>query len=372
MHSSAKEEECEDWKTWLRLMQTPGVGVGTARKLLLAFGLPERIFNASFVDLRQCVDEKIAHALSQTIAIDIQRQIEITDLWLDQPNNHIVCLADAQYPKLLLEIPDPPILLYVKGQVELLGNPSIAIVGSRNATAQGISNAERFAESLSRGGLCVSSGLAAGIDAAAHTGGLRGKASTIAVIGTGADVVYPARNRELAHAIANGGCIVSEYPLGTSAIASNFPRRNRIISGLAKGVLVIEAAEKSGSLITSRLALEQGREVFAIPGSIHSPLAKGCHQLIKQGAKLVESAQDIFDEIGLQEVSFEKKIAHIDKSTNEAATGILQIIGYDPVHIDVLQLRGNYSIADLSAHLFELELAGSIETLPGGMVQRVG
>lgn len=217
---------------------------------------------------------------------------------MEQEGNRILTLGDAAYPPALLDIPDPPLMLYAKGRIELLARSALAVAGSRNATALGRANAERFSEALSKTGLAIASGLALGIDAAAHEGGLRGAGSTIAVIGTGADIIYPTRNRGLAQRIASEGCIVSEYVLGTPAMAANFPRRNRIISSLARGVLVIEAAAQSGSLITARVAAEQGRDVFAILGSLHSPLAKGCHHLIKQGAKLVESAHDVFKELG--------------------------------------------------------------------------
>jgi DNA processing protein len=253
----------------------------------------------------------------------------------------------------------------------LLTMPGVAVVGSRNATVQGVQNAEKFSESLSRAGLTISSGLAAGIDAAAHQGALRGPGSTIAVIGTGVDIVYPARNRTLAHQIAEQGCIVSEYPLGTPAIASNFPRRNRIISGLAQAVLVVEAAAQSGSLITARMAAEQGRDVFAIPGSIHSPLAKGCHQLIKQGAKLVETAQDILEEIQTLSESNIAKPNVLTACQSEPEHGLLAIIGYDPVHMDVLTARCGIRIHELSAQLLELELQGAIEVLAGGLIQRL-
>src|SRR5690606_28326912 len=291
----------EELSHWLRLMQTSGVGPETARRLLGAFGLPENIFTASLPALRQLVPERIAQALIAAPSAEAAAHIERTLDWATQSGNRVLTLADDDYPASLLEIADPPILLYVKGRAELLSRAAIAVVGSRNATAQGIANAERFSETLAQAGLTVISGMASGIDAAAHQGGLLAThgngGSTVAVIGTGADIVYPARNRALAHRLAEEGCIVSEYPLGMPAIAANFPRRNRIISGLARGVLVIEAALQSGSLITARMAAEQGRDVFAIPGSIHSPLSKGCHQLIKQGAKLVESAQDVLEEL---------------------------------------------------------------------------
>jgi DNA processing protein len=271
---------------------------------------------------------------------------------------------------MLLEIADPPLMLYAKGRLDLLASRALAVVGSRNATAQGVANAEKFSEVLSGAGLTISSGMALGIDTAAHRGGLRGVGSTVAVIGTGADIVYPARNRELAHRIAAEGCIVSEYALGTPALAANFPRRNRIISGLARGVLVVEAAAQSGSLITACVAAEQGRDVFAIPGSIHSPLSKGCHQLIKQGAKLVESAQDILEELGHGAAPAAQAL---DRAAQRDATPsrILHAAGFDPVDPDTLAMRCEIDIAALQAQLLTLELEGAIEMLPGGMIRRL-
>jgi DNA processing protein len=360
-----------DWIDWLRLLQIPGVGNETARKLLVAFGLPSQVFQTEFSALQSEVSARIARLILQAPDDALKVQIELTQQWLQQPGNHLLTLADPQYPPNLLTIPDPPLMIYVKGRLDLLVAPGIAVVGSRNATAQGVQNAEKFSEHLSQAGLTISSGLAAGIDAAAHQGALRGQASTIAVIGTGADIVYPARNRTLAHQIAEQGCIVSEYALSTPAIASNFPRRNRIISGLAHAVLVIEAAAQSGSLITARMAAEQGRDVFAIPGSIHSPLAKGCHQLIKQGAKLVETAQDILDEIQIfGEMKVEGRSALVS-SKSEPEHKLLAIIGYDPVHMDVLTTRCGINIQELSGQLLELELQGAIEMLAGGLIQRL-
>ena len=274
----------------------------------------------------------------------------------------------------LLDAPDPPPLLYLKGQRALLARRAIAIVGSRNATAQGIANAESFASALSRAGLCIVSGQALGIDTAAHLGGLAGAGSTIAVIGTGADIVYPARNRDLAHRIAATGLIVSEFPLGTAANAANFPRRNRIISGLSEGVLVIEAALRSGSLITAHLAGEQGRDVFALPGSIHSPLSKGCHQLIKQGAKLVDAVEDILDELGMRDAA----AAGAARATSAASAPsgalhavLLDALGHDPVAVHSLGARTGLEAGALTAQLLELELDGHIAQLPGGLVQRI-
>ncbi len=364
-----------DFFPWLRLEQTPGVGAGTARKLLTAFGLPEQIFACTFEQLAAEVGPRIAKALLQTPSPTFLALVEKTQKWCQQPDNHVLTLADTSYPPALLEIPDPPIVLYAKGCIDLLSSRGIGVVGSRHATAQGIRNAELFSETLSYAGLTISSGLAAGIDAAAHQGALRGMASTIAVIGTGVDIVYPARNRELAHAIAESGCIVSEYSLGTPAVASNFPRRNRIISGLALGVLVIEAAAQSGSLITARMAAEQGREVFAIPGSIHSPLAKGCHQLIKQGAKLVESAQDIVEELQLllPELKVLSNPAHECDLFHETipVAGLLANIAFDPTPLDTLALVSGLDMGCLSAQLLNLELAGQIEALPGGLYRRL-
>lgn len=363
---------------WLRLEQTSGVGPETARKLLSAFGLPENIFSANFSALHKVVPERIAYALIAPLSDQTQALIDKTLAWAAMPGNHVLTLADANYPKTLFDIADPPLILYVKGRLDLLSSTSLAIVGSRNATAQGISNAEKFAEVLSQAGLTIVSGMALGIDTAAHQGALRGNrnnpaGSTIAVIGTGADIVYPARNRALAHQIADAGCIVSEYPLGMPAIAANFPRRNRIISGLARGVLVVEAAAQSGSLITARMALEQGRDIFAIPGSIHSPLSKGCHQLIKQGAKLVESAQDILEELVHYQAGQPAITAAAPplSAQNPATEQLLTAMGFDPVDVNLLAERAGLDAATLNAQLLTLELEGLVEMLPGGIYRRV-
>lgn len=360
---------------WLRLERTVGVGPDTARKLLSAFGLPDNIFAASLDALGAVVSGRVARALLAPPTTELQSLIERTAQWLGTPGNHLLTLADRDYPQRLLEIADPPILLYAKGRIELLARPAIAVVGSRNATSQGVANAEQFASALSQTGLTIVSGMALGIDTAAHRGSLGQPGSTVAVIGTGADLVYPARNRTLAHDIAASGCIVSEYPLGVPAIAANFPRRNRIISGLTRGVLVIEAAARSGSLITARMAAEQGRDVFAIPGSIHSPLAKGCHELIKQGAKLVESAQDILEELQPSLWPPERirvgTTARAPLPESMADDPVLAAIGFEPVCHDLLSLRCALDSAALSAQLLELELSGLIEMLPGGLYQRL-
>jgi DNA processing protein len=370
----AQSDRADELAQWLRLERTPGVGLETARKLLSAFGLPQNIFEAGFPALQKIVPERVAQALTAPLTDDIRLLIDKTLTWADQDGNRILTLADADYPQMLLEIADPPLMLYAKGRLDLLTSRALAVVGSRNATAQGVANAEKFSEVLSQAGLTISSGMALGIDTAAHRGGLRGTGSTVAVIGTGADIVYPARNHELAHRIAAEGCIISEYALGTPAIASNFPRRNRIISGLARGVLVIEAAAQSGSLITARVAAEQGRDVFAIPGSIHSPLSKGCHQLIKQGAKLVESAQDVLEELSHIATSVAAPMAQArNRAAQHDATPsrVLRAAGFDPVDPDTLAMRCEIDIATLQAQLLTLELEGAIEMLPGGMIRRL-
>lgn len=367
---------------WLRLVLTEGVGPHTARTLLSHFGLPEQIFNAGFPALQKQVPEKLAYALSAEPSAAMQEQIDKTLAWAALPGNAVLTFADTSYPAALLTITDPPPLLYAKGRIALLQNSAIAIVGSRNATIQGMQNADQFAQALSAATLTVVSGMALGIDAAAHAGALKNAVSTthgatVAVIGTGIDLVYPARHRALAHKIAEEACLVSEYPLGTPAIASNFPRRNRLISGLASGVLVVEAAAQSGSLITARSALEQGRDVFAIPGSIHSPLSKGCHQLIRQGAKLVESAQDILEEWQWPQTSAPDRTSSDPASVDTNQThdpGLQQLLdaaGYDPVSVDQLATRTSLPSAAIQAGLLTLEMRGQIEALSGGQYRRL-
>lgn len=355
-----------DLQAWLRLSLLNGLGPQSLRKLLTALGSPQNILAASARDLGAVVNTKLASAIRDGGAAD--DALAAVEQWLTDPLNHIVTFADAEYPRALLEIADPPPLLYVKGRLDLLNRTGFAIVGSRNATTQGINNAEAFATTLSAAGLTIVSGLALGVDAAAHRGGLAGPASTIAIVGTGLDVVYPARNRDLAHRIAAEGALVSEFALGTPAVASNFPRRNRLICGFSRGVLVVEAAVSSGSLITARLAAEQGREVFAIPGSIHSPLAKGCHALIKQGAKLVESAQDVLEELGQVDPQTAAQPANAEAADDHP---LLVHIGFDPVDTDTLQQRCGLSASDINMALTDLELTGKIESLPGGRWQRI-
>lgn len=353
---------------WVALSQIHGLGGESYRRLLQAFGEPAQIFAAGYPALEKVVRAPVARLISTGPDLEA---LTPTLKWLEDPLNHVVTLADADYPRALLEVPDPPPLLYVKGQRQRLNQPALAIVGSRNATPQGLSNAESFAHHLSDQGLCIISGLALGIDGAAHRGGLQGQGSSIAVVGTGLDIVYPARHRELAHELAQEGALVSEFPLGTPSKAQNFPRRNRLISGLSRGCLVVEAALQSGSLITARLAAEQGREVFAIPGSIHSPLAKGCHYLIKQGAKLVESAQDILDELGYPAVAASAGPAD-NLSLDKDEMLLLQCLGFDPSGIDALVSCSGLTSDSVCAILLTMELAGYVTSLPGGLYQRSG
>ncbi len=356
---------------WIRLEQSPGVGGATVRKLLAQFATPQHIFEAGYDALGAHVPGAVARVLSEPAAAAIERQVEFTLAWLARPGNHLLTLLDAAYPPALSHIPDPPPLLYLKGRPELLAAPMLAIVGSRNATVQGKANAEVFAQALSCAGLTIVSGLALGIDAAAHQGALGGAGSTVAVIGTGIDTVYPARNHALAHRIAEEGCIVSEYALGTPPLAANFPRRNRIISGLSAGVLVVEAAARSGSLITAQVAASQGRDVFAIPGSIHSALAKGCHKLIKEGAKLVESAADVLEELHGSPLATMVRPARQPDDASPEARAVLAAMAFEPAEPDMLALQCALAPGQLSLVLLELELAGRVERLPGGLFQRI-
>jgi DNA processing protein len=301
-------------------------------------------------------------------AADTQSAVERSLAWAESPGCNVVPLSDPAYPRLLYEIADPPTLLFARGDLSLANRPALAIVGSRNATPQGASNAESFAKAFSVSGITVVSGLALGIDAAAHRGGLAGEGSTVAVLGTGVDVLYPARNAALAEEIAERGLLLSEFSLGTQPIAHHFPRRNRLISGIGRGVLVVEAAVASGSLITARAALEQGREVFAIPGSIHSPLAKGCHALIKSGAKLVDCVEDVLSELGSwrHASTLEQPATRRDE-----APELLAHMGFDPVNLDALCARAGMPAEQVSAQLLRLELDGRIAALPGGRYQRL-
>jgi DNA processing protein len=348
---------------WLSLSQIEGLGCQTFCQLLKTFGSPSEIYRKKFKELRAVVSEKIALEIGQGVD---QTGLQDTLTWLAQANNQLVTLADADYPKALLEIADPPPLLYAKGNLALLNKLSIAIVGSRNASVQGEKNAEAFAQGLAEHGLCIVSGLALGIDGAAHRGALKAKGDTIAVVGTGLDMVYPAQHRDLAHQIASSGLIISEFPLGTLSKPQNFPRRNRLISGLSLGCLVVEANLKSGS----RLSAEQGREVFAIPGSIHSPLAKGCHQLIKQGAKLVDSLQDIVEELNLSK-AVSAPLAEEKSAINQDQQTLLDAMAYEAISIETLVQLTGLTVSTLSSMLTLLELEGRITGLAGGQYQQI-
>ncbi|MDP2879732.1 MAG: DNA-processing protein DprA [Sulfuricella sp.] len=357
----------DDIASWVGLSLIPGLGDESYRKLLRAFGEPKQIYAASYASLSGVVGRNVAEGIRR--GIDPEKLAPLF-AWLGNEHNHIVTLADAEYPQALLQIPDPPPLLYVKGRLDLLNRPAMAVVGSRNATPQGQMNAESFSRNLSDSGLCIVSGMALGIDAAAHRGGLDGASSSVAVVGTGLDIVYPSRNHALAHDLAQHGTLISEFPLGTAAMAHNFPRRNRIICGLSLGCLVIEAAIRSGSLITARLAVEQGREVFAIPGSIHSPVSKGCHALIKQGAKLVECANDVLDE--LKWPSPQNPVAAKEEGPPENDRHpLLEALGFDPAGIDALTARSGLTSDTVCAMLLQLELEGRIACLPGGLYQLI-
>ena len=378
---NAKEKVLpDDLNQWLSLNQTSGLGNSAFCQLLAKFASPEGIFNAKLSQLREIVSDDIAQKISKGVDIDA---IAPTLKWLEKDNAHIVTFADSTYPQKLLEISNPPAVLYSIGNLHWLNHPTIAIVGSRSATPQGEKNAEEFAKSLCEQGLCVISGMALGIDGAAHRGALKANGATIAVVGTGLDIVYPARHRDLAHNIAERGLIISEFPLGTPSKAQNFPRRNRLISGLSLGCLVVEANIDSGSLITARLAAEQGREVFAIPGSIHSPVTKGCHQLIKQGAKLVESVQDILEEINWTSIvnSLASKNSQpsispsgllADLSPNSLQTNtVLDFMGFDPINFESIRTNSGLTTEVLSSMLMLLELENKITSLAGSNYQRL-
>ncbi len=381
--------ERDDIAAWLRLTLTPGVGNETARKLLQAFGLPSSIFQQTYAALGQVVSEAQTRALLAEPA-DLASQLEVTLEWLDGGSHergfrHLLNLADPGYPQRLLDTADPPLMLYILGNApyaesafESSFRRSIAIVGSRNPTPQGAANARQFAQALAAESLVVVSGLALGVDGAAHEGALDGAPSsqdiaTIAVVGTGLDRVYPKSHFDLAHRIAKRGLVISEFAIGTPPMAPNFPKRNRIISGLAQGTLVVEAAVKSGSLITAKMAAEQGKEVFAIPGSIHAPQSRGCHWLIRQGAKLVESAQDVLEDLRLPFAHSVQTEYQQAASTRELESmhPILKDMGFDPISLDELLARTGMTTAALQAALLELELEGHVARLPGGQFQRV-
>ena len=362
--------DVDELSAWLRLLTSPGIGRGTARQLLAAFGTPQGVFEASSAQRRTCADAITADALDAEPP-RFASLLASTQAWLDGgAARDWIALGDPRYPQALLQTADPPLLLYTQGRSELLNTPSLAIVGSRNPTPQGAENARAFAEHLGRAGLTIVSGMALGIDGAAHAGALAAGALTIAVIGTGPDIVYPRAHRELAHRIVERGLIVSEFELGTPPLSQNFPARNRIIAGLSLGTLVVEAALESGSLITARFSVEAGRDVFAIPGSIHSPQSRGCHALIKQGAKLVDDARDVLEELRWSAQSELALDAAVPADAARQTDPLLIALGFEPVSIDQLQARTGWPTAQLSARLLELELQGLVARLPGGRYQR--
>lgn len=386
----------EELSAWLRLALTPGVGNDKARELLAACGLPEAIFEQPESALAQLASPKQVKGLL-TPPPELAEQLESTWRWLNETGpegapRRLLTLGDPLYPAGLLNLEDPPLMLFTLGAPGLGPDTlvrSLAVVGSRNPTPQGAANARHFAKALAQAGLTIVSGLALGVDGAAHEGALEGMPAdgalaalaTVAVVGTGLDRVYPAKHRELAHRIAQRGLLVSEYLLGTPPLPSNFPKRNRLIAGLAQGTLVVEAALQSGSLITARLTAEQGKEVFAIPGSIHTTQSRGCHALIRQGAKLVESAQDVLEELKLEHlVAPDETEAPEAGGTGEtggmggrsvAESGLLHALGFDPVGLDALQARCGLDAASLQAQLLGLELDGHVARLPGGLFQRL-
>jgi len=372
---------------WLRLSTTVGLGRASARKLLKALGSPERVLAAGDDTLRSLCGPDAVHALRANAAAHA-RQVDATLQWLatstDDAPRDIVVLGDSRYPPLLLQTADPPLLLFTLGRVELLATAGVAIVGSRDATPQGMDNAREFARAFSTQGVTVVSGLAKGIDGAAHDGALAGRGSTVAFVGTGLDRVFPSGHADLMRRIAQQGLVASEYPLGSSAMPDNFPRRNRLIAGITRGTLVVEAALQSGSLITARLAAECGRDVFAIPGSIHSPQSRGCHRLIQEGAKLVESADDVLRELqpgaapararlSPPQASLFAQAVEPDAGQADGPDAALRAaLGHDPVSFDALSARTGLPADQLAARLLDLELAGVVQRLPGGLLQRRG
>ena len=382
----------DELKAWLMLMRVPGVHAGALRPLLEQHASVTALVRASPATLQASgASASMINALCAPNAALLQQDLR----WLDHPSHHFVPIGSANYPALLADLPDAPVGLFVHGDPDVLSLPQLAIVGSRNPTAAGSDNARQFAAHLARCGLTITSGLAIGIDAASHRGALEGGGKTIAVCGTGLDIAYPRANAELAAEIASSGALVSEFPLGAPAAKSNFPRRNRIISGMALGTLVVEAAVQSGSLITARLAAEQGREVFAIPGSIHNPMARGCHQLIRQGATLVETADDIFAELRSLAGTLDAGRARAStpaagksgatarragKATETAAVFapvldkeyeiLLDALGFEPASVDVLIARTGLKADEVASMLLILELEAHIDACPGGLYVR--
>ncbi|MCP5142609.1 MAG: DNA-protecting protein DprA [Chromatiales bacterium] len=360
-------------RDWLALWRVPGVGARGFFSLSERFGSPSGVLAARRAELTAAgLKERSVEGLAEPDWAGVDADLA----WAAQARCRILTFDDADYPALLKEIPDPPPMLFVRGDVGALSMPQLAMVGSRKASRAGVQTAQEFSAALAGAGLTITSGLALGIDAAAHRGAVDAGGVTVAVMGTGPDSLYPPRNRSLAEAIVERGALVTEYPTGTPVLANNFPRRNRVISGLAVGTLVVEAALRSGSLITARLAMEQGREVFAIPGSIHNPMARGCNALIKQGAKLVETASDIADELGAMFGLLDEGLA---RPPDEPASGeldadyqrLLDAVGFEPISVDGIVELSQLTPDEVSSMLLLLELQGRVEALPGGRYSRV-
>ena len=365
---------------WLHLLGTPGIGRTVARRLLSIFGSPGAVRDAPSDALASQIGKPLAAAL-RTRAPDLPERVAATWDWLHAaPNRHILTIDQAgHYPRGWLDSSDPPLLVHAEGDLSLLQRPALAIVGTRHPTPDGLAHARGFAAVASEAGLTVVSGLAIGVDGAAHEGALTGPGSTIAVLGSGLDRIYPRSHLDLAHRIAQQGLLISEMPMGTAPLPAHFPQRNRLIATLALGTLVVEAAVRSGSLLTARLSVEAGREVFAVPGSIHNPQARGCHALIRQGAKLVESLEDVLEELHLaapatapREVSanVELPLALLPASDGHDEDPLLTALGWSPATLDVLQARTGWNTSTLSVRLLELELRGDVTRLPGGVFQR--
>jgi DNA processing protein len=355
-------------KYWLALIRTSGVGPVSAQRLLGHFSI-DQIFHASRTSLSGLgFSEKIVEALQNPPWQRVEEDLQ----WLEQPDNFAFTLEDAAYPEQLKEIADPPPVLFVKGMPDSLQQPQLAMVGSRNPSSVGVKIATEFAQALAEAGFVITSGMALGIDAASHQGALNVGGLTIAVAGTGLDRVYPACHKQLATDIVAHGALVSEFPPGTTAKAGHFPRRNRIISGLCQGLLVVEAAQQSGSLITATMALEQNREVFAIPGSIHNPLARGCNALIRQGAKLVETVEDIFEELGQYNQVYKSIDAQIEQTALDLEQqNLLKLIPFSPITVDNLVQESGYAVEVISSMLLVLELQGYIAAAAGGSYYRI-
>lgn len=403
----------EELDAWLRLVSEPGLGRASARSLLAAIGLPQDILASSVRTLARHLPHDLAQRLASPPSVEVQAGIDAGRELLAKPDHHLITLADPQYPASLFEIPDPPVVLFVRGDATLLHRPSVAIVGARSATEGGKDNARAFARYLAERGWGIISGLARGIDAAAHEGALQAGSEggrTIAVMAGGLDDIYPRQHQGLAEQVAAMGALVSEYPPGTPAVPFRFPDRNRLVAALARGVLVVEAAAQSGSLLTARLGIECGREVFAIPGSIHAPLSRGCHALIRQGAKLVEQGRDIEEELtrsgpvpgpeaavphtsrreGAERAGHGRhtgnapnaghaqaigQTAAVPRSANrlmkDPTTGrVLSAMGFDPADIDLLCDRSGLAFPRVAAVLTELELNDIVQRLDDGRYVR--